>query len=768
MKKATIIDSSYPSITMKHLILIFTLLTSAIAAAAPITRAELTAIPVGPISYENATLNTVLADAQKIAAKHNIYLSADAQAQQIAGKQHLTLKVEGLSLDDLLEIVIQGNGLEWTIENRKVSFYSEPKKLVAQRERLNSKTHQKLNEIIIPEITFEDTPILDAFQLVREKAIDIAGIGSVPKIDANFTPSAPKSVNLKIKNASVLSLFDLLTAVSTSSIEWDLDGSKIILIDEAKRRENLRQQQIAASNYRRSGGGTADPFASPSSSRRTSSTSSYQKNKPQRARAALETESYDHFGDNPFFSPLQEPLSTFSIDVDTASYSNVRRMIEAGSHVPVDATRIEEFLNYFIYDYPPPATGEADKPIEGPPFSANIEAASAPWAPDHRLIRIGLKGYEIEWKSRPPSNLVFLLDVSGSMSSANKLQLVKESLRLLIKRLDERDRISIVVYAGNSGLVLPPTQVNKRKKILHAIDNLEAGGSTNGGEGIALAYKTARENFNQLGNNRVILCTDGDFNVGTTDQGALVKMVEEQGKTGVYLTVLGFGMGNFKDDMLETISNKGNGNYAYVDSKQEARKVFVHGLSGTLVTIAKDVKIQVEFNPAKVGAYRLIGYENRLLEAQDFDDDTKDAGEIGAGHSVTAFYEVIPAGKEADMLKRISPLKYQKVEPRQDKPEATDELLTLKLRYKKPEAQESILMEIPFTDTGASFADASLDFRFASSVASFGMILRDSDFRGESNLPAIIETASSSIGPDQYGYRKEFLQLVKAYEKTKR
>ncbi len=354
------------------------------------------------------------------------------------------------------------------------------------------------------------------------------------------------------------------------------------------------------------------------------------------------------------------------------------------------------------------------------------------------------------------------------MSSDNKLPLVKESLRLLVNRLDERDRISIVVYAGNSGLVLSPTQANKRKKILEAIDNLEAGGSTNGGEGIALAYKTAREQFNQLGNNRVILCTDGDFNVGTTDQGALVKLVEEQGKTGVYLTVLGFGMGNLKDNMLETLSNKGNGNYAYIDSKMEARKVFVQGLSGTLVTIAKDVKIQVEFNPAKVGAYRLIGYENRLLEAQDFEDDTKDAGEIGAGHSVTAFYEIIPAGREADMLKSISPLKYQKVEPREDNSGATNELLTLKLRYKKPEGGESSLMTIPFTDAGASFADASPDFRFASSVASFGMILRDSEFRGNSTLTAVLENAANAIGPDHYGYRAEFLELVKAYQKAGR
>lgn len=753
---------------MNRLILIFILLTRAMAASAPVTRAELIAIPAGPVSYDNATLRTVLVDAKTIAAKHNIQLSADAPAQQIADQEHLTLHADGLTLDGLLEIAIRGNGLEWKLEDRGILFYSDPGKLTGHRRRLKSKTHQKLNEIIIPEITFENTPILEAFKLIREQAVKIAGTGSVPKIDASFDPSAPKPVTLKVRNASVLRLLDLLAAVSASSIEWDLDGSKIILLDEAARREDLRRQQVAALERprRNSGGAGSDPFSAPSTGTALRARPS-NNNRPQRPRAALETESYDHFGDNPFFSPLQEPLSTFSIDVDTASYSNVRRMIETGSRVPVDATRIEEFLNYFTYDYTPPASGEAGKPIEGPPFSANIEAASAPWAPDHRLVRIGLKGYEIDWKSRPPSNLVFLLDVSGSMNADNKLPLVKESLRLLVERLDERDRISIVVYAGNSGLVLPPTSAKQRKKILQAVEKLEAGGSTNGGEGIALAYKTAREQFNQLGNNRVILCTDGDFNVGITDQGALVKLVEEQGKTGVYLTVLGFGMGNLKDNMLETLSNKGNGNYAYVDTKQESRKIFVHGLSGTLVTIAKDVKIQVEFNPAKVGAYRLIGYENRLLEAQDFDDDTKDAGEIGAGHSVTAFYEVIPIGQEADMLKRISPLKYQKVGPREDNPGATGELLTLKLRYKQPEARESALMTIPFTDAGASFADASLDFRFASSVASFGMILRDSDFRGTSKLSAVLESATSALGPDRYGYRKEFLELVKAYGKIR-
>lgn len=508
------------------------------------------AIPAGPVSYDRASLRTVLVDAKKLAAEHNIQLSADAAAQAVADQRRLTLHAEGLTLDALLEIAIAGNAMEWKMEDRKILFYTTPERRVAQQKRLKTELFATLDQIIIPEISFKDHSIPAAYDLVREQAIAVAGLGAVPKIDVPFTPSAPKSLTFTVRNTSVLTLFDLLAAASASSIEWHVDRTKIVLFDEAHRRTELRRRALAARKAPKGGrgGGGDDPFSAPGPAFG---------NVPERAarspRSALETESYDHFGDNPFFSPRQEPLSTFSIDVDTASYSNVRRLIESGGRVPIDATRIEEFLNYFTYAYPPPATGKVGKPVEGPPFAAHIEAASAPWAPDHRLVRIGLKGYEIDWEDRPASNLVFLLDVSGSMKSGNKLGLVKESLRLLVKRLDERDRISLVVYAGNSGLVLPPTPVSNRRKILRAIDQLEAGGSTNGGEGIALAYKTARENFNQLGNNRVILCTDGDFNVGTTDQAELVKLVEEQGKTGVYLTVLGFGMGNLKDDLLEAI-----------------------------------------------------------------------------------------------------------------------------------------------------------------------------------------------------------------------
>ena len=744
------------------LLLLFSLLLSLGIAAEPIQRSTLIAIKADPVSYDQAALTTVLLDAKALAAKHDIRLIADESAVLTANQNRLTLHAEGLTLDGLLEMTIAGNAMEWKMEGRNILIYTTPERRVAQQKRLNTEIYQKLAQIVVPEIIFDNLSIPEAYALIRAQAIKVAGLGSVPKIDVPFTPSKPKTINLKVTNTSVLTLFDLLTAVSESSIEWHLDRTKIVLFDEAQRREALVQQRIARNKSRFSrkpSSSDADPFSSDDGGY----FAPIPDKDPSSPQLSLETESYDYFGDNPFFSPVQEPLSTFSIDVDTASYSNIRRLIRTGARVPVDATRIEELINYFSYHYPPPAKGPVDEPLQGPPFATHLESASSPWSPKHRLVRIGLKGYEIDWSERPPSNLVFLLDVSGSMNNPNKLGLVKDSLRLLVKRLDERDRISIVVYAGSSGLVLPPTRANRKKKILQAIEQLQAGGSTNGGEGIALAYKTARENFNQLGNNRVILCTDGDFNVGTTDHHSLVDLVEEQGRTGVFLTVLGFGSGNIQDDLLETLSNNGNGNYFYIDSKKEARKVFVQDLSGTLVTIAKDVKVQIEFNPAQVGAYRLLGYENRLLEAPDFDDDTKDAGEIGAGHSVTAFYEIVPPDQAAETLRAMSPLKYQKVELRKDQADDSEEMLTLKLRYKEPEKDESKLLTFPFIDSGNSFADASVDFRFAASVASFGMILRDSDYRGDSTVDSVLTSAEEAQGPDEFGYRKEFIELVKKY-----
>jgi Ca-activated chloride channel family protein len=467
------------------------------------------------------------------------------------------------------------------------------------------------------------------------------------------------------------------------------------------------------------------------------------------------TEAYARQDDNPFLAVAQNPLSTFSVDVDTASYANVRRFLSQGRRPPRDAVRIEELVNYFPYRYAPP--------VDGRPFAASMEVASAPWAPEHRLVRIGLKGREVSDAARPRANLVFLLDVSGSMDEPNKLPLVKESLRLLTNRLRADDRVAIVVYAGASGLALPPTSAAEKAKILDAIDELKPGGSTNGAAGIQLAYDIAKANFVTGGVNRVILATDGDFNVGTTSEGDLTRLIEEQARSGVFLTVLGFGMGNYKDSTLEKLADKGNGNYAYIDTAAEARKALVEQAGGTLVTIAKDVKLQVEFNPAQVQAYRLIGYENRLLRKEDFNNDKIDAGEIGAGHTVTALYEIVPAGAAMPETGSVDPLKYQKVEAPGGGRPAPDsgELLTLKVRYKEPAGDVSTKLEFPLRDEGRSFEDASADFKFAASVAAFGMILRDSPYKGAATLPDVGRWAQAGLEQDAGGYRAGFLGLLK-------
>ncbi len=465
------------------------------------------------------------------------------------------------------------------------------------------------------------------------------------------------------------------------------------------------------------------------------------------------TESYQRIEDNPFLTATQNPLSTFSIDVDTASYANVRRFLNAGRLPPPDAVRIEELLNYFTYDYPPPAGGD-----EAAPFSANMEVAECPWSPTHRLVRIGLKGRTIASDRRPKSNLVFLIDVSGSMDEPNKLPLVKRAMQMLTSQLGESDRVAMVVYAGSSGLVLPSTTADHTQAIMNAIENLSAGGSTNGGEGINLAYDIAQQYFVKGGVNRVILCTDGDFNVGVTSPGDLTRLIEEKAKSGVFLSVFGFGMGNLKDSTLESLADKGNGNYGYIDTLNEARKVFVEQLSGTLVTIAKDVKIQVEFNPAKVAAYRLIGYENRLLRAEDFNNDQKDAGEIGAGHTVTALYELVPVGQP--IASGVDPLKYQQPPATAVAATGSNESLTLKLRYKQPDGETSKLLEFPSTDSGKAFAQASPDFQFAAAVAGFGMQLRNSPHKGSWTLNAVREVAQQNRAADPFGYRAEFTELV--------
>jgi Ca-activated chloride channel family protein len=459
------------------------------------------------------------------------------------------------------------------------------------------------------------------------------------------------------------------------------------------------------------------------------------------------TEAYDRIEDNRFHRVTAEPLSTFSIDVDTASYSNVRRFLSEGRLPPADAVRTEELVNYFRFAYREPA-GDA-------PFSVTTELAPCPWNPRHRLALIGLNAPRIRSERVPPRNLVFLLDVSGSMTPPNKLPLVKTAMKMLADTLRENDRVAIVVYAGASGLALPSTPGHHKAAIKHAIEELRAGGSTNGAAGIRLAYDTAAEHFIEGGINRVILATDGDFNVGVTSQGELTRLIEEQRRRGVFLSVLGVGTGNVKDSTMEKLADKGNGNYAYLDSLHEARRVLVAEAGATLVTVAKDVKIQVEFNPARVGAYRLIGYENRLLDREDFNDDTKDAGEIGAGHTVTALYEIVPPG-EPMPGPDVDPLKYQDA-PKAAAGSSANEVMTVKLRYKRPDEDRSQLIAVPVADRSGELTP---NIGFAASVAGFGMLLRKSEHKGTATWPSILELARRFRGEDADGYRAEFIRLV--------
>lgn len=463
------------------------------------------------------------------------------------------------------------------------------------------------------------------------------------------------------------------------------------------------------------------------------------------------TEEYDGIAENIFYDPLKNPLSTFSIDVDAASYSNIRRFITGGQRPPKDAVRIEEMINYFDYEYVQPK-GED-------PFSINTEISTAPWNPKHKLVHIGLQGKNIPKDNLPPSNLVFLIDVSGSMSDENKLPLLKTSFKMLVEQLREQDRIAIVVYAGAAGVVLPSTSGAEKNTIIDALDNLQAGGSTAGGAGIKLAYAIAKENFQKEGNNRVILATDGDFNVGESSNGGMERLIEAKREEGVFLTALGFGMGNYKDSKMETLADKGNGNYFYIDSILEAQKALVNEFGGTLFTIAKDVKLQIEFNPARVKAYRLIGYENRLLRDEDFNDDKKDAGELGSGHSVTALYEIIPIGVDSEFSK-VDELKYQKTKI--EKIAASNEIMTVKFRYKKPSGSASKLIVHPLLDENISIAKTSDNFRWSAAIAGFGMLLRDSEYVKDFKYEDVLQLAQHARGKDENGYRVEFINMVKS------
>ena len=476
--------------------------------------------------------------------------------------------------------------------------------------------------------------------------------------------------------------------------------------------------------------------------------------------AARGSEAYETIIENAFTTPMEQLLSTFSIDVDTASYANTRRFIQQGQLPPRNAVRIEELVNYFRYDYP--------EPTDGSPFSVNVDVATCPWEPQHKLARVGLKARTIAEDKRPATNLVFLIDVSGSMAAENKLPLVKQALSVLVSKMGEDDQIAIVTYAGEAGLKLNSTSGSQRNVIQQAIDSLSSGGSTNGAAGIQIAYDTAIGSFIKGGANRVILCTDGDFNVGVSDDNTLVEIIQEKAASGVFLSVFGFGMGNLKDAKLEKLADKGNGNYGYIDGLQEARKVFGEQLSGTLITVAKDVKLQLEFSNATVGAYRLIGYENRILTARDFDDDTKDAGEIGAGHTVTALYEIVPKAVWLTQV-GLNPEKFDIVEKTGENKEAADgRLFTVKLRHKLPDAETSERsIDYAAMNSDIQLSDSNVDFQFAAAVASFGMQIRDSKFRGHWTLQNVLSTAEASLAGDRSGERTEFTDLVRGVMRIK-
>ena len=465
------------------------------------------------------------------------------------------------------------------------------------------------------------------------------------------------------------------------------------------------------------------------------------------------TESYTYFTENTFLNAKENPLSTFSIDVDNASYTNTRRFIDNGSLPPADAVRIEEFINYFNYDY--------SKPTGKHPFSINSEVSECPWNKEHKLVHVGIQGKRFPFETMAPINLVFLVDVSGSMGSENKLPLLKKSLSLLVNKMRAQDRISLIVYAGAAGVVLPSTSGADKETILSALNRLESGGSTAGGEGILLAYKIAKENLIENGNNRVLLATDGDFNVGASSDGEMTRLVESKRDEGIFLTVLGFGMGNYKDSKMESIADHGNGNYFYIDNIGEAQKTLVEQLDGTLYAIAKDVKIQVEFNPAKVQSYRLVGYENRMLKKEDFNDDKKDAGELGAGHTVTALYEIVPVGAKDENTGSVDQLRYQKTETIKTETQYTDELMVIKFRYKEPKENNSQLIVHTLKDKEVKLSNSSDNFRFSAAVAEFGMLLRDSKFKGNTTYDSVTELAKNAKGADEEGYRAEFVKMVR-------
>lgn len=588
------------------------------------------------------------------------------------------------------------------------------------------------------------TPVTIIGKVTDEKGVPLAGVSVFEKGKSNGTATeAAGTFTLNVSNNKATLVFSY---VGYESKQTKLNGQTSVTISLKAAEQKLEEVVVIGYGTQRK--------KSVSYEAKANASQLYGSRAPGisvHEDGNFNTEDYDGITENRFRKATDEPLSTFSIDVDGASYSNVRRMINNGQLPPAGAVRVEEFINYFKYNYPQPTNND--------PFSIHTEMSVCPWNKQHKLVMIGLQGKQIATDNLPPSNLVFLIDVSGSMSDPNKLPLVKASLKLLVDQLREQDHVAIVVYAGAAGLVLPSTNGMNKEKITAAIDKLEAGGSTAGGAGIQLAYNVAKQQFKKGGNNRVILCTDGDFNVGMSSDDEMERLIEQERRSGVFLTVLGYGMGNYKDNKMQKLADKGNGNHAYIDGMNEAKKVLVNEFGGTMFTIAKDVKLQVEFNPALVQAYRLVGYENRLLNKEDFNNDKKDAGELGSGHTVTALYEIIPVGVESDFLDDVDELKYQKL-PKNKKSEWKNELMTIKFRYKEPDGDVSKLIVHPVTDEKVPVDQTSENFRFVSAVAQFGMLLRNSEFKADASNNKVLKLATGALGKDAEGYRAEFIKLV--------
>lgn len=568
-----------------------------------------------------------------------------------------------------------------------------------------------------------------------------AWVGKTVSIRVAALGYTPKSARVRLEAGSVTLDFQLS---STSELNPPLDDRENQVQTTPTIESEVVQESVRRATAPRTRLGVARDIAAPA----MAGTASAFRMDPD-----FNTESYAYISENGFRTVADHPLSTFSIDVDRASYSNLRRFLTQGQKPPVDAIRVEEMINYFTYDYPD-ATGEH-------PFSVTTNVMPAPWNRDHRLVRIGVQGRRIDMSEAPASNLVFLLDVSGSMASPDKLPLLKQAFRMLVAELRPQDRVAIVVYAGAAGLVLPSTSGGEKETILEALSSLEAGGSTAGGAGIRLAYNVAQEHFIDGGNNRIVLATDGDFNIGASSDAEMIRLIERKRESGTFLTVLGFGTGNLKDSKMEQIADHGNGNYAYIDSALEAKKVLVTEMGGTLLTIAKDVKIQAEFNREHVAEYRLVGYENRLLANEDFNNDKKDAGELGAGHSVTVLYEVVPVGVSSGEG-AVDPLRYGQpaAQTEEDPSEFSDEMMFVKLRYKAPDGDRSTLLTHAVAPRGAAESVRSSDLGFVAAVAGFGMLLRESPHAGDLSLEDVLQLARAGVGEDAEGYRSEFVRLV--------